>query len=92
MKSNTNHKRKIPRKIASLLRDTPGALARIARSVRRLDGKRGVDRSLVTRVLAGQKKSARVERAILREATRIEKERSFQRIGKIEELARSFEV
>lgn len=92
MKNNTNDRKKLPRKIVRLILDDPGAEARIARRVRRADGRVGVSRSMVSHVLAGRKRSRRVEFAILREAIRLEKQLHYVVAGRMEEIARQFEV
>jgi hypothetical protein len=88
MKDNADGRKKFPRIINRLLRQHPGALAYIARSVRRADGTRGVDRSLVSRVLRGEKRSARVEYAIIRYAKKLAKRRALQELGRAEALGR----
>jgi archaellin len=88
MKFSTNHGRKIPKMIRRLLRSDPGAVTRIARSVRRADGSRGVDHSLVSRVLSGEKRSARVEYTIIRYARKLAKQRAFDELAKAEALGR----
>jgi hypothetical protein len=89
MKSDTNRRKgKVSGEILRLLRGQPGAQAQIARSVRRADGRRGVSRSLVTDVLAGRKKSARVKYAIIRFASALAKRRALQALARAELLGR----
>ena len=90
MKGSTNHREKLPRKIISTVRSEPGAIAEIARSVVRADGKRGVSMAIVSQVLALKKRSRRVEVAIARKAAKIARRRCFEATGRIDELARRF--
>jgi hypothetical protein len=47
---------------------------------------------MVSHVLAGRKRSPRVVYAILREAARLEKSRTYRALGRAEQMARRFEI
>jgi len=83
VKSTTNRRKKLPRKIVKLLLTDSGALARIARHVRRRDGRLGVSVSMVSHVLAGRKRSRAVQAEVLVEAGRIERQRYLFAAGRI---------
>jgi hypothetical protein len=83
---------KLPRKIIQTIQSDPGAMARIARRVRRRDGRKGVSLSMVSHVLALRKRSRAIEAEIAREAGRINRERYLRAAGRIADLAQRYEL
>jgi transcriptional regulator with XRE-family HTH domain len=63
--TNTDHKRKkLPKNAIEMLRLEPGSLSRIARRLQ-------ISRSMVSRVMRGQRRSQRVVEGIVAESRRI---------------------